>query len=61
MYRRNKINDKKVRYEQNFICLFPDYKSNGMNVKHYIVKGKAFPLQVWTGPWGSWRLMLKNF
>jgi hypothetical protein len=24
------------------------------------VKGKAFPLQAWTGPWGSWRLRLQN-
>jgi hypothetical protein len=22
-------------------------------------KGKAFPLQAWTGPWGSWRLKLR--
>ena len=28
-----------------------------MNVK----KGKAFPLQAWTGPWGSRRLRLQNF
>jgi hypothetical protein len=26
-----------------------------------IVKGKAFPLQAWTGPWGSRRLRLQNF
>jgi hypothetical protein len=25
------------------------------------VKGKAFPLQTWTGPWGSRRLRLQNF
>jgi hypothetical protein len=25
------------------------------------VKGKAFPIQAWTGPWGSWRLRLQNF
>jgi hypothetical protein len=24
-------------------------------------KGKAFPLQAWTGPWGSRRLRLQNF
>jgi hypothetical protein len=24
-------------------------------------KGKAFPLQAWTGPWGSNRLRLQNF
>jgi hypothetical protein len=24
-------------------------------------KGKAFPLQAWTGPWGSQRLRLQNF
>jgi hypothetical protein len=23
--------------------------------------GKAFPLQDWTGPWGSQRLRLQNF
>jgi hypothetical protein len=22
---------------------------------------KAFPLQAWTGPWGSWRMRLQNF
>jgi hypothetical protein len=22
---------------------------------------KAFPLQAWKGPWGSWRLRLQNF
>jgi hypothetical protein len=26
-----------------------------------VKKGKAFPLQAWTGPWGSQRLMLQNF
>jgi hypothetical protein len=25
------------------------------------VKGKAFPPQAWTGPWGSRRLRLQNF
>jgi hypothetical protein len=25
------------------------------------VKGKAFPLQAWSGPWGSKRLRLQNF
>jgi hypothetical protein len=25
------------------------------------VKGKAFLLQAWTGPWGSRRLRLQNF
>jgi hypothetical protein len=25
------------------------------------VKGKAFPLQAWTGLWGSRRLRLQNF
>jgi hypothetical protein len=25
------------------------------------VKGKAFPLHAWTGPWGCWRLRLQNF
>jgi hypothetical protein len=25
------------------------------------IKGKAFPLQAWTGPWGSRRLRLQNF
>jgi hypothetical protein len=24
-------------------------------------KGKAFPLQTWTRPWGFWRLRLQNF
>ena len=24
-------------------------------------KGKAFPLQAWTGSWGSWRMRLQNF
>ena len=24
-------------------------------------KDKAFPLQAWAGPWGSWRLRLQNF
>jgi hypothetical protein len=24
-------------------------------------KGKAVPLQAWTGPWGSRRLRLQNF
>jgi hypothetical protein len=26
-----------------------------------IIKGKAFPIQAWTGPWGSRRLRLQNF
>ena len=26
-----------------------------------ILKGKAFPLQAWTGPWGSRKLRLQNF
>jgi hypothetical protein len=26
-----------------------------------VLKGKAFPLQAWRGPWGSRRLRLQNF
>jgi hypothetical protein len=26
-----------------------------------VVKGKAFPLQAWTGPWDSRELRLQNF
>jgi hypothetical protein len=43
-----------------------------VNAKIYIVSkmgenleykknGKTFPLQAWTGPWGSRRLRLQNF
>jgi hypothetical protein len=27
----------------------------------FYIYGKAFPLQAWTGPWGSRRLRLQNF
>ena len=42
----------------NARCFGLNYaKLSGINLK----KGKAFPLQAWTGPWGSRRLRLQNF
>ena len=32
-----------------------------MSGKMQKIKGKAFPLQAWTGIWGSRRLRLQNF
>ena len=34
---------------------------NDISAHKVKVKGKAFPLQTWTGPWGSRRLRLQNF
>jgi len=39
-------------------CVELDRKSHMQNIK---VKGKAIPLQVWTGPQGSRRLRLPDF
>jgi len=30
-------------------------------ILHNVIKGKAIPLQAWTGPEGSWRLRLPDF
>jgi hypothetical protein len=43
---------------------FESSKDHDATNKSYCInvhKGKAFPLQAWTGPWGSRRLRLQNF
>ena len=40
-----------------FVCKF----TRNWRLFHIKYKGKAFPLQAWTGPWGSRRLRLQNF
>ena len=32
-----------------------------MTVAHWVTKGKATPVQVWTNPLGTWRLRLPEF
>ena len=46
-----------------FLVWFPSHTSSFSKLVICIhhVKGKAFPVQVWTGPWGSQKLRLQNF
>jgi hypothetical protein len=58
-----------VLYYKNSTCVYKsvhDSTPKGQHqvrkykIKNWDGKGKAFPLQAWTGPWGSWRLRLRN-
>ena len=37
IYKRKKLDDKKVHYEQDYIYLFLNYKSTAMNITDYVV------------------------
>jgi hypothetical protein len=53
----------KVQVASNGITFIPKSvkQSNDTRVDMVKVKGKAIPLQAWTGPEGSRRLRLPNF
>jgi hypothetical protein len=40
------------------VARYLDFRKKGNRLKRL---KKAFPLQAWTGPWGSRRLKLQNF
>ena len=63
------VNLSSYRQVYHNICVHPwqlGYKLDNPGFesgrgKRMLAKGKAFPLQAWTGPWGSRRLRLQNF
>jgi hypothetical protein len=49
-----------VRLRHSVMCVTKT-RQNNLTVAWTICNGKVFPLQAWTGPWGSGRLRLRIF